>query len=57
MYSTQGNLSLNQGKSVAAERFIRTLKNTIYKHMTVVSKKLYFDILDDIVDEHNNTYH
>ena len=57
MYSTQGNLSLNQGKSVAAERFIRTLKNTIYKHMTVVSKKFYFDILDDIVDEHNNTYH
>ena len=47
----------NEGKSVAAERFIRTLKTKIYKHMTSVSKNLYIDKLDDIVGEYNNTYH
>ena len=52
MYSTH-----NEGKSVVAERFIRTLKNKIYKHMTAISKNVYFDVLDDIVDEYNNTYH
>ena len=52
MYSTY-----NEGKSVVAERFIRTLKNQIYKHMTAISKNVYFDVLDDIVDEYNNTYH
>ena len=38
-----------EGKSVAAERFIRTLKNKIYKHMTAVSKNVYFDVLDGTV--------
>ena len=52
IYSTH-----NEGKSVVAERFIRTLKNKIYKHMTAISKNVYFDVLDDIVDECNNTYH
>ena len=52
MYSTY-----NEGKSVVAERFIRTLKNKIYKHMTAISKNVCFDVLDDIVDEYNNTYH
>ena len=52
MYSTH-----NEGKSVVAERFIRTLKNKIYKHMTLMSKNGYIDKLDDIVDEYNNTYH
>ena len=47
----------NEGNSIAAERFIRTLKHTIYKHMTAISKNVYFDVLDDIVDEYNNTYH
>ena len=47
----------NQGKSVVAERFIRTLKTKIYKYMTSVSKNLYIDKLDDIVSEYNNTYH
>ena len=47
----------NEGKSVIAERIIRTLKNKIYKYMTSVSKDVYIDKLDDIVDEHNNTYH
>ena len=47
----------NEGKSVVAERFIRTLKNKIYKHMTAVSKNVYFDVLNDIVNKNNNTYH
>ena len=52
MYSTN-----NEGKSVIAERFIRTLKNKIYKYMTSISKNVYIDKLDDIVKEYNNTYH
>ena len=52
MYSTH-----NEEKSAVAERFIRTLKNKIYKHMRAISKNVYFDVLDDIVDEFNNTYH
>ena len=52
MYST-----FNEGKSVVAERFIRTLKNEIFKHMTAISKNVYFDVLDDIVDKYNNTVH
>ena len=47
----------NEGKSVVAERFIRTSKNKIYKHMTTILKNVYFDVLDDIVDKYNNTYH
>ena len=47
----------NEGKSVVAERFIRTLKTKIYKYMTSISKNVYIDKLDDIVDEYNNTYH
>ena len=45
MYSTH-----NEGKSVVAERFIRTLKNKIYKYMTAISKHVYFNVLDDIAD-------
>ena len=52
MYSTH-----NEGKSVIAERFIRTLKTKIYKYMTSVSKNEYVDKLDNIVDEYNNTCH
>ena len=47
----------NEGKLIAAERFIRTLKTKIYKSMTSVSKNVYIDKLDDIVDDYNNTYH
>ena len=36
---------------------IRTLKDKIYKHMTAVSKNVYFDVLDGIVDKYNNTQH
>ena len=50
MYST-----FNEGKSVVAERFIRTLKNKIFKHMTAISKNIYFDTLDDIADKYNYT--
>ena len=52
MYSTH-----NEGKSVIAERFIRTLKNKIYKYMTSVSKSVYIDKLADIVNKYDNTYH
>ena len=47
----------NEGKSVVAKRFIKTLKNKIYKYMTLISKNVYIDKLDDIVDQYNNTYH
>ena len=47
----------NEGKSVVAERFIRTLKNNIYKYITSVSKNVYIDKLDDIENKYNNTYH
>ena len=52
MYSTY-----NEGKSVFAERFIRTLKSKIFKHMGAVSKNVYFDVLDDILNKYNNTVH
>ena len=47
----------NEGKSVVAERFIRTLKTKIYKYMTSVSKNVYISKLDDITNEYSNTYH
>ena len=46
-----------KGNSAAVERFIRTLKNKIYKYMTPISKNMYIDKLDEIVDKYNNTYH
>ena len=52
MYSTY-----NEGKSVVYERFIRTLKNKLYKHMTATGKNVYYDVLDDIVNEYNKTKH
>ena len=47
----------NEGTSVIAERFIRTLKNKIYKYMTSISKIVYINKLDNIVNKYNNTYH
>ena len=47
----------NEGKSVVAERFIKTLKNKLYKHMTAVGKNVYYDVLDDVVNKYNNTKH
>ena len=47
----------SEGRSVVAERFIRTLKNKIFKYMTAISKNVCFDVLDDIVNKYNNTYH
>ena len=52
MYSTY-----NEGKLVVAERFIRTLKNKLYKHMMANSKNIYYNVLDDVVDKYNNTKH
>ena len=52
MYSTN-----NEGKSVIAERFIKTLKSKIYKYMTSISKNVYIDKLNAIVNKYNNTYH
>ena len=50
-------LTHNEGKYVIAERFIKTLKNKIYKYMTSISQNVYIDKLDDIVNKYNNTYH
>ena len=47
----------NEGKSAAAERFIWTSKNKIFKHMTAISKNVYFDVLDDVVNKYKNTFH
>ena len=52
MYSTY-----NEGKSVVAERFMRTLKNKLYKHMAATGKNVYYDVLDDLVNKYNNTKH
>ena len=52
MYST-----FNEGKSVVVERFIRTLKNKLYKHMMAINKDVYYDVLDVIVNKYNNTKH
>ena len=47
----------NEGKSAVAEKFNRTLRNKIYKYMTSISKNVYIDKLDDIVNAYNNTCH
>ena len=52
MYSTY-----NEGKPVVAEKFIRTLKNKLYKHMTARGKNMYYDVLNDVVNKYNNTKH
>ena len=52
MYST-----FNEGKSVVAERFFRTLKNKLYKNTTASGKNVYYGVLDDVVNEYNNTKH
>ena len=52
MYSTY-----NEGRSVVAERFIRTLKNKLYKHITATGKNVYYNVLDDVVNKYNNTKH
>ena len=52
MYSTY-----NEGKSVVAERYIRTLESKIFKHITTISKNVYFNVLAGIVNKYNNTVH
>ena len=51
------NSAYKERKSVVAERFIKTLKNKIHKHVAAVSKNVYFDVLNDVVDKCNMTYH
>ena len=55
--SIEMNSIFNEGKSVVDKRFIRALKSNIHKYMTAISKNIYFDALDDIVDKYNNTVH
>ena len=50
-------LTHNERKSHVAEKFITTLKNKIKKYMTYVSKNVYINKLDDIMNKSNNTYH
>ena len=50
-------LTHNEGKSVVAERIMRTLKKKIHKYMSSMSKNVYVDKLDDIVNKYKNTYH
>ena len=52
MYST-----FNEGRFVVAERLIRALKNKFFKHLTAISKNVYFDVLHDIVNKYNDTIH
>ena len=52
MYSTY-----NEGKSVVAERFVRTFKNKLHKHRTATAKNIYYNVLDDVVNKYNNTKH
>ena len=52
MYST-----FNEGKSVIAERLIKTLKNKLYKHMIASGKNVNYNVLDDVVNKYNNTKH
>ena len=47
----------NEGKSIVAEKINRILKNKIYKYMTLISKIMYIDKLDDLVNKYNNTNH
>ena len=42
---------------VVAERFIRILRNKIYKYMNLAPKNMYIDKLSDIVNKYNNAYH
>ena len=50
-------LTHNKGKSIVAERFIRILKNKIYKYMTSVSENVYIDKSDCIVNKYHNICH
>ena len=51
------NSTHNDGKSFVAQRYTRTLKNKILRCMTSVSKNVYIDKLDGIVNRYSNTYH
>ena len=57
-------LKHNEGKSVIADRFIRSLKNRIYRHLIFwafigqrMSKNVYIDVLGEIVHKYNGFHH
>ena len=54
--NTEMYLTHNKRKSAGVDRFIRTFKNEICKHMSAVSKNVYNNKLDEIVNNYNNTY-
>ena len=56
-YNIENNSLYNEGKSNVAERFMKTIKKQIYRFMTSISKSLYIDKVNDIVNEYSNTYH
>ena len=51
------HLTYKEGKSIVAERFIRTLKNKVYKYLTSIFKKMCIDQLDITNNNYNNIYH
>ena len=57
IYNIEVYSTFNEGKSVVAEIFIRTLKKKVFKHMTAISKNVYFHVLNEIVNKYNNTIH
>ena len=52
---TEANSTYNERKSVVAERFVRTLKNKIWKYMTSISKNVYINKLDDIASKYKKS--
>ena len=49
--------TFNEGKAVVIERFNRTLKERMWKKFTELSTTKYIDILPELVNNYNNTYH
>ena len=57
IYNIEVYSTFNEGKPVVAEIFIRTLKKKVFKHMTAISKNVYFHVLNEIVNKYNSTIH
>ena len=47
----------NEPKASVVERVNRTLKSKLYRYFTAVNSLCYINILQDLVDSYNNTYH
>ena len=52
LYSTE-----NKEKSCGVERWNRTMKNIMWKYFTANNTQKYIDVLPEIVEKYNNTYH